>query len=151
MGSSDFYKINSPGVVHESFDDEVVVINLESGNYYSFNQTGAKIWDLISKGYNTNMIIEAFLSNYSGDPEIIESSVNAFLLDLLSNEILVQSDVPPPEVKQNPGLKESAGDTQAFKPPLIQTYTDMQELLLLDPIHEVDETGWPSRTKEQVN
>ncbi len=25
-------------------------------------------------------------------------------------------------------------------------YTDMQDLLLLDPIHEVDETkGWPTR------
>ena len=24
-------------------------------------------------------------------------------------------------------------------------YTDMQELLLLDPVHEVDEAGWPNR------
>jgi hypothetical protein len=27
----------------------------------------------------------------------------------------------------------------------LQKFTDMQELLLLDPIHEVDERGWPHR------
>ena len=25
------------------------------------------------------------------------------------------------------------------------TYTDMQDLLLADPIHDYDETGWPAR------
>jgi hypothetical protein len=27
--------------------------------------------------------------------------------------------------------------------PVLDKYTDMQELLLLDPIHEVDDAGWP--------
>ncbi len=31
----------------------------------------------------------------------------------------------------------------AFAPPRLQRYTDMQDLLLLDPIHDVDEVGWP--------
>jgi len=32
-----------------------------------------------------------------------------------------------------------------FAPPVLEVYTDMQDLLLLDPIHDVDETvGWPS-------
>jgi hypothetical protein len=26
---------------------------------------------------------------------------------------------------------------------MLQKFTDMQDLLLLDPIHEVDESGWP--------
>jgi hypothetical protein len=33
----------------------------------------------------------------------------------------------------------------AFTQPVLEVYTDMQDLLLLDPIHEVDEeAGWPS-------
>jgi hypothetical protein len=28
--------------------------------------------------------------------------------------------------------------------PVLNKYTDMQDLLLLDPIHEVDERGWPN-------
>jgi hypothetical protein len=29
-------------------------------------------------------------------------------------------------------------------------YEDMQDLLLLDPIHDVDETGWPARKQDAV-
>ena len=31
----------------------------------------------------------------------------------------------------------------AFETPVLEKYTDMAELLLLDPIHDVDATGWP--------
>jgi hypothetical protein len=31
---------------------------------------------------------------------------------------------------------------------VLERYTDMQELLLLDPIHDVDQTGWPRRKGE---
>jgi hypothetical protein len=36
----------------------------------------------------------------------------------------------------------------AFVAPVLHKHTDMQDLLLLDPIHEVDETGWPSVKKD---
>jgi hypothetical protein len=32
---------------------------------------------------------------------------------------------------------------EPFAAPALNTFSDMQELLLLDPIHEVDEAGWP--------
>jgi hypothetical protein len=32
-----------------------------------------------------------------------------------------------------------------FVEPALNKYTDMQELLLLDPVHEVSEAGWPSK------
>ncbi len=37
-----------------------------------------------------------------------------------------------------------------YAPPALETYTDMQELLLLDPIHDVDETGWPAARPHQA-
>jgi hypothetical protein len=30
-----------------------------------------------------------------------------------------------------------------FTDPVIEIYTDLQDLLLLDPIHDVDDRGWP--------
>jgi hypothetical protein len=36
----------------------------------------------------------------------------------------------------------------AFSPPVLQKFSDMQELLLVDPIHEVKAEGWPL-TKSQ--
>jgi hypothetical protein len=35
------------------------------------------------------------------------------------------------------------GKESKFEKPGLQKYSDMQDLLLLDPIHEVDEMGWP--------
>ena len=31
----------------------------------------------------------------------------------------------------------------AFLPPEIDIFSDMQDILLLDPVHDVDESGWP--------
>ena len=36
-----------------------------------------------------------------------------------------------------------SGTRQPYSPPVLNSYTDMEELLLLDPIHDVDQAGWP--------
>ena len=33
-----------------------------------------------------------------------------------------------------------------FEPPMFERYEEMKNLLILDPIHEVDEQGWPARS-----
>ena len=30
-----------------------------------------------------------------------------------------------------------------FAPPRLEKYSDLEDLLVLDPIHDVDEAGWP--------
>jgi hypothetical protein len=30
-----------------------------------------------------------------------------------------------------------------FQPPLFEKFTDMEAMLLLDPVHDVDDEGWP--------
>ncbi|MBN2286366.1 MAG: hypothetical protein JXI43_07950, partial [Tissierellales bacterium] len=35
----------------------------------------------------------------------------------------------------------------SFKKPVIDKFEDMQEMLLLDPIHEVNDQGWPHELK----
>ena len=32
-----------------------------------------------------------------------------------------------------------------LKPPVLNKYTDMQDLLLIDPIHDVEAHGWPAK------
>jgi hypothetical protein len=31
-------------------------------------------------------------------------------------------------------------------PPVLESFTDLEELMLLDPVHDVDERGWPHAT-----
>jgi hypothetical protein len=48
---------------------------------------------------------------------------------------------PGPAAPDDPAPAERA----TFIAPVLAVYTDMQDLLLLDPIHDVDEIGWPTR------
>jgi hypothetical protein len=71
--------------------------------------------------------------------------VSAFI-DQLVAEALVDAE-PAPEAGDDM-TAASAAAPQEFVEPLLQKYTDMEEMLLLDPIHEVDEHGWPSARKD---
>ena len=43
-------KVNAPRMVHETVDDEVIVIDLATGAYYSLAGSAAHIWALIAAG-----------------------------------------------------------------------------------------------------
>jgi hypothetical protein len=81
---------------------------------------------------------------------LVSASVTGFVEELVKEGLLVKADHEIPAGDASlliSQLAEVAGD---FKPPLVNKYTDMQDLLLLDPIHEVDEKGWPeSKSPEQ--
>jgi len=38
----------------------------------------------------------------------------------------------------------TSAERPPFTKPELHKFTDMQDLLLFDPIHEVDESGWPN-------
>jgi hypothetical protein len=46
------------------------------------------------------------------------------------------------------GLDNNGIDKPPFEMPKLSKYTDMEDLLALDPIHEVDEMGWPNAKLE---
>jgi len=142
MTTATKFRVNAPDVILENFGDEVVIVNLGNGNYYSVDNVGAEVWALLEKGMPVTGVVADLVNRYSGDRAEIENALARFLADLQSDSLIVplEGDGPPMESK---GEAESAVK-QPFTAPVLNKYTDMQELLLLDPIHEVDETGWPT-------
>jgi len=141
MGSEVSYRVNSPQVILETFADEVVIVNLESGNYYSIDKVGAEIWALLAGSATVPHIVSHVGQRYLAPEAEIERTLHAWVEQLLAENLLVpvaSADTPEP-----PALAE-VSEKLPFEPPVLQKYTDMQELLLLDPIHEVDDTGWPN-------
>ncbi len=146
MSPHEHYRINSPGVVHELFDDEAVIINLDSGNYYSVNEIGLEIWKRLINGTPPKTIISSVVELYDTDEKNAENAVHQFIKELSGNEIIVPNEGAPTAAVDSDSspLEELTPETKRpFKTPQLNIYTDMQELLLLDPIHEVDDTGWP--------
>jgi hypothetical protein len=134
-----YYRINTPQIVHETIDDETIIIDFESGTYYSVREVANQIWGWLQSGTHIDQIVAHTLDSYAGDRQEIESSVRLFISQLAQEALIVESE----ESALPPALPRATAET--FTPPVLERYTDMQDLLLLDPIHEVDEQGWPQR------
>jgi Coenzyme PQQ synthesis protein D (PqqD) len=138
-------RVNTPHVIHETIDGEVIVINLASGNYYSVKGAGADVWDVLqsSPGADVNAIAEAVARRYDRPSEAVESAIEAFVATLKDEELVAAADgVALSSIPTSNGPPAGAA-ANGFEPPLLEKYTDMQDLVLLDPVHEVDATGWP--------
>ncbi len=148
MDTNGRIRINMPKVVHETIDGETVILNLDNGNYYSLVGTGAHIWDYIDKGAPVESIVEMLHSGYEGSREDIEMEVTQFLTELMEEDLTAPGEAGPADViiaSDDRGNTDEKGQKNSFTPPVLNKYTDMQDLLLLDPIHDVDDkSGWPN-------
>ena len=140
-------KIKSPQVVHETIDGETILLNLDSGTYYSLNDAGGALWGLIEDSCSIRDIIQALSRHYNNEQETVETGIRAFFDELIEEGLVEEAAAPgEPHDKDNPIriFSQLEDKTTAFSAPVLNKYTDMQDLLLLDPIHDVDDTGWPS-------
>lgn len=149
MESARVFRINSPGVVHEPFEEEVVIVNLDTGRYYCLQKAGKTIWSEIAAGATRTDVVDALLAEYSASKDEIERAVDTLTAELLTESLIVPtSDAAARDTRAG---GPSAVPKPPFEAPVLQTFTDMQDLLLLDPIHEVDNTGWPMAKKEPAD
>ncbi len=134
------WSINQPNVIGEIIDGEAVIINLDMGTYYSLQDSGAYIWRLLEQNASLHEIIVLLSRQYQGEPNEIERAASIFLDDLQREGLIVPSSKDIAAMPE-PFLEESV--RLEFKVPNLLKFDDMAELLLLDPIHEVGEGGWP--------
>lgn len=130
------FELNNPPVVAEHLAEEVIAIDLKSGRYYSIRGAGAKVWLLLLAGHSPSEILSGVAGPGSHDG--LAESLSQFVDGL-------QAD----------GLIRPCGDAQARAPAgglqpwaadglRLERFTDMEDMLALDPIHEIDGTfGWP--------
>ena len=138
-------KVNLPHVVHETLDGETILLHLRKGLYYSLNNSGSAIWDYIQLTGDSGAAIDILTKDNQADHDNIVSSVNQFLNELIEEELLVACNETDPvsETEANSMAEKLKSFAIHFFPPAVSKYTDMQDLLLLDPIHDVEEEGWP--------
>jgi coenzyme PQQ synthesis protein D (PqqD) len=131
-------------VTHEVIDGEAVIVNLDSGAYYSLEKSGATIWSLIEERCDLPSIAGAVARAYRGDAGAIRDAITELVSQLQAEQLIVL-DERGPSSPVRPAATPSAppADLPSFEAPILHKFTDMQELLALDPIHDVDVGGWP--------
>ena len=141
MESTERFRVKTPDVTHEVIDDEAVIINLETGHYYSLQRVGAEVWTLLAATASIGAIVEHLTHRYACERPEAQSAVSSLVAELQDERLIVPVQTGDPEPV--PQTSAGSGSRRAFEVPRLQKFTDMQELLLLDPIHDVDERGWP--------
>jgi hypothetical protein len=142
------FRVNAPQVIHESIDGEVIIINLETGNYYSVKGSGAHVWDVIQAGsaISTSMVVDAVAPAYDAPREELAPAIGDFVGRLLAEGLVTET--ADAAAAPSEGSVPTDGGGRLFEAPRLEKYTDMQDLVLLDPVHEVDEQGWPQQRPE---
>ena len=139
------HQLNSNNVVSDTIDGEVLAIRSDNGAYYSMRGPSATSWVAITSGAPLDLAATAVADHHVIDAATVRTELETFAASLAQEQLIVHA----PERHDLPTLPaETAG--QPWEPPSFEKYTDMEDLLLFDPIHEVDATGWPSVTTDNA-
>jgi hypothetical protein len=104
----------SPFVISDTIDEMVIVINVNSGAYYSLTTIGGQLWSKIGTAH----------------VDFSEQEFNSIKTMADEGLLAVDGEIATTQV------------VEFFE--LGTKYMDMEGMLMGDPIHEVDEQGWPA-------
>ena len=130
------FELNNPPVVAELVDSEAIAINLKTGCYYSLTGPAATLWARLLEGWSLAEILAAVSgTDLAGQ---LRASLWQFVGDLVTEDLI------RPAANAMPATAAKPLDSWARGALRLERFTDMQDMLTLDPIHEIDsEFGWP--------
>lgn len=130
--------INRGSVSSDFVDGEVVAIHLGTGIYYSLRGPAALLWQAMDKPSDEARLIRTLAGQFEVPAEQAGKDVEAFIQQLQAEQLIVATETAGGHEPASP-----PGERRPYTVPQLERYADLQDLLLLDPIHEVGEQGWP--------
>ena len=117
----------------ETIEGETILIDSEKGVLLLLSGSAPWIWDRFTGGANRDALVAAVAAGF-GDAAAAE--VAAFIDSMLAIGLLS----PCHEVGA-----DATALPDAFATPAMETFEDISEIIMMDPIHEVDpNAGWPN-------
>jgi len=142
--------VNEPHIVHETIDGETILMDLRSGNYFSIEKSGAVIWEvLVQTGSTEELLKKAGELSHPDQSDRVLSDIRNFVKKLLAEGLIREANNIGASDITEELLNSLKLTISSFETPEVNKYSDMQEMLLLDPIHDVDEKGWPEPKKDK--
>ena len=135
------YTLNAGSVAAERFGDELVIIQFDSGKYYSLGGMAVQVWDLLQAPVSVEGAAAA-LSAAAGVTAPPADAIARDVSDLLATFAGEGLVVPAEAAGEAPALAAFI-----YEAARIETYSDLADLVAIDPVHDVDAMmGWPRTT-----
>ena len=133
-----YFVVDSLSTASEEFDGETIVIQFKVGTYSVFSGSGPQIFSMLADPCSAEEIVSAITEASGADPASVSKEVAAFIQSLADAQIIVATDQ-----KHKAVPLEFSGD---FTNPEMETFEDLADMMLVDPVHEVDiDKGWPKQ------
>lgn len=129
------YVLARDDLADEVFPDEVVLMDFGSGDYFSLRGAAAAYWPLLRSAQCT----AALGARLPEDQRTRFANLIARLV-----ELGLLAPAPAASAADPPGSLPPVGEWS------VEQHSEMRDLMLLDPIHEVAPQGWPRRADGSV-
>jgi hypothetical protein len=119
----------------DTVDDETVILDSSTGVLTLLVGIGPQIWERLVGGADRTALLAEIAATFDDDAA---TEAGVFLDDLLTAGLVVELDELAPA-----GAAPSAW-SETYRAPKVERYDDIADIMMMDPIHEVDRTrGWP--------
>ncbi len=72
--------------------DELVIMDLDQGKYFSLNPVATRIWDLLEKPLDTDELCAVLINEYDVEPERCRVEVQEYLAEMLRMGLVLRSE-----------------------------------------------------------
>lgn len=119
------YQIRDTNIVSEVFENDMVILDLESGFYFSLNTSASELWPHITSRQSLS-----FLQNKV-------KGLEDFVHSLMEYNLITACE-PEPKILLQIRLTDPSNQ------PNMDVFDDLSDLFMADPIHDTDiDKGWP--------
>ncbi|MBN3039542.1 MAG: PqqD family protein [Candidatus Omnitrophica bacterium] len=137
-------RINQPTVIYKILGDEAVLINYENGKYYWVEKIAASLLSSLEQGiYEIDSLGERLSNRYNIKGIDISKDINDFIEQLRAESLIVDDDNIISNSRPASESPNQPLEKLPYEKPILHVFDDMQELIKLDPVHEIDGRGWP--------
>ena len=135
-------QVARPECAAEVLDGEVVALNVESGIYFSMRGLAAALWQDLAAGQPVETLAECARAHGAG-----AEAVTVFAAQLTRHGLMRIVTAQPAAGRPSSSELLRSGTHEI----VFEVFEDMQDLILSDPIHDVDESlGWPHRAAQHA-
>lgn len=132
------YVLNNE-IVAETFDDETVLIDVDRGIYFSMQGSAAAVWHAFDVPRTPAAACRELAT---GLAESERERVAALIRELAEQRLIIAAE----GLLANTAKPLVPFTAASFAVPVLGVFTDLADLIGIDPVHEVDESaGWPVR------
>jgi hypothetical protein len=123
------FAIQSNNLSSDAIDNEVVIVNLRNGLYYSLTELGAEIWNYVQAQWSLGEMIERIEERYASDRACVREWIVRFLSELEDEALIVRM-----AASQTATAAAMAGGAMMFhvpvplKRPSLMKFTDMTDV-----------------------